>query len=284
MSKFSGKCDLYDHIAGMGGWFDKDGNPVKFGDPNVHVYYSDEWLDFLAFKEQTGGVLHQHRKITLTPWNHEDVKKLCKEFDYQEHTRIVLDKRVKNGQREEKYLTYTYYNKEYTLKELNKKGIWITIDIHFDTLLDLIPYYPYIVSMACGGTVYISQQSFVDEELEDHLDGGWYSDFWQHYKKELQEHYQEVVLEYYNPEGREVTETLKFVKTKDSRYLATTAWPIDSNFKAKWQTNKSHWTSPKIVGENAIEMSKEDFEHYLGDTASVYYVKAKDKEHDLKLC
>lgn len=198
MSQFSGKCDLADHIGGMGGWFDKDGNPVNFGDENVHALYSDEWLDFLAFKKATGGVMHQHKKITLTPWNHEEVKKLCKDFDYQEHTRTVQDKRVKSGQREEKYLTYTYYNKEYTLKELNKKGIWITIDIHFDTLLDLIPYYPYLVTMSCGGTVYISQQSFVDEELDDHLEGGWYSDFWQHYKKELQDHYQEVVLKYYN--------------------------------------------------------------------------------------
>lgn len=204
MSVYSGKCDLFDHISGKGGWFDKDGNPVKFSDPNVHVLYSDEWLDFLAFKKSTSGVMYQHRKITLTPWNHEEVKKLCKEFDYQEHTRTVPDKRAKNGQREEKYLTYTYYNKEYTLKELNNKGIWITIDIHFDTLLDLIPYYPYLVSVCYHSDgkeiIYISQQSFVDEELDDHLEHGWYSDFWQHYKKKLQDHYQEVVLEHYNPE------------------------------------------------------------------------------------
>lgn len=277
MSVFSGKCDVFDHISGMGGWFDKDGKPVKFGDPNVHVLYSDEWLDFLAFKKATGGIMHQHKKITLTPWNHEDVKKLCKEFDYQEHTRIVPDKRQKSGQREEKYLTYTYWGKEYTLKELNKKGIWITIDIHFNTLLDLLPYYPYIVSMCSHSSekeiIYISQQSFVDEELDDHLEYGWYSDFWQHYKKELQDHYREVVLEYYNPEGREILETLKFVKTDEGRYLATTAWPIDSNFEVKWQTNESHWTSPKIVDEHTIEMSKEDFEHYLGATQEVYYVK-----------
>ena len=202
MSVYSGKCDLFDLIAGKGGWFDKDGNPVKFGDPDVHVYYSDEWLDFLAFKKQTGGVLHQHRKMTLTPWNHEDVKKLCPHFDYQEHIRIVPDKRAKNGQREEKYLTYTYYDKEYTLKELNKKGIWVTIDIHFDTLLDLIPYYPYIVSTACAGTVYISSQSYVDRNLEDQLETGWYSAFWQHYKKKLQDHYREVVLKYYNPQSK----------------------------------------------------------------------------------
>ena len=41
MSKFSGKFDLFDHIAGMGGWFDKDGNEVKFGQENVNAYYNE---------------------------------------------------------------------------------------------------------------------------------------------------------------------------------------------------------------------------------------------------
>ena len=202
MSEFSGKCDLFDHISGLGGWFDKDGNPVQFSDPNVHVLYSDEWLDFLEFKKRTGGVMYQHKKIKLTPWNHEEIKKLCPDFNYQEHTRTVQDKRVKSGEREEKYLTYTYWNKEYTLKDLNKRGIYITIEIKFDTLLDLIPYYPYIVAMSfCTEgkqTVYLSERSYVDEELDDHLEYGWYSDFWQYYKKKLQDHYKDVVLEHYS--------------------------------------------------------------------------------------
>ncbi len=276
MSVYSGKCDLSDHISGMGGWFDKDGKPVKFGDPHVHVLYSDEWLDFLAFKKATGGVMHQHKKITLTPWNHEDVKKLCKEFDYQEHTRIVPDKRQKSGQREEKYLTYTYWDKEYTLKELNKKGIWITIDIHFNTLLDLIPYYPYIVSMCAHSdgkeVIYISQQSFVDEEIDDHLEHGWYSDFWQHYKKKLQDHYRDVVLEHYNPTGRIVEEELHFFEV-GGRYMAYTREPIDDGFDVEWITTKTHWTGPKVLNETTIEMYKQDFEGYLGDTVKVRYVK-----------
>lgn len=281
MSQFSGKCDLFDHISGMGGWFDKDGKPVNFGDPDVHVLYSDEWLDFLAFKKATGGVMHQHKKITLTPWNHEEVKKLCKEFDYQEHTRIVPDKRQKSGQREEKYLTYTYWDKEYTLKELNKKGIWITIDIRFNTLLDLIPYYPYLVSMCSHSKekeiIYISQQSFVDEELDDHLEYGMYSDFWQYYKKKLQDHYREVVLEYYNPTGREINEKITFMKETvedgTEKYIGRTLYPIDENFDLMWPVGKTHWTSPKRIDEHRIEMSKEDFEHYLGATQEVYYVK-----------
>jgi len=283
MSRYSGKCDLYDHIAGCGGWFDRNGKPVKFGDPDVHCYYSDEWLDFLAFKKLTGGVLHQHKKIKLTPWNHEEVKKLCPEFDYQEHIRVIPDKRVKSGQREEKYLTYTYWNKEYTLKELNKRGIYITIDIKFDTLLDLIPYYPYIVSMSCSNngkqTVYIAQESFVDEERDGHLEHGYYSDFWQYYKKQLQKHYQEVVLEYFNPTGREIEEDITFYPETDDnkiKYIGRTLYPIDENIEVKWITNKTHWTSPKVVDEYRLEMSKEDYENYLGSKIKVYYAKKKD--------
>ena len=225
-------------------------------------------------------MLFQHKKMKLTPWNHQEIKTLCPEFDYHEHTKIVEDKRSKTGQREEKYLTYTYWGKEYTLKELNKKGIWVTITIHFNTLLDLIPYYPYIVSMACAGTVYISQQSFVDEELDDHLEHGWYSEFWEHYKKELQDHYREVVLTYYNPAGREKVEKITFMKETvedgTEKYIGRTLYAMAENFELKWTTEKTRWTSPKRIDDHRIEMSKEDFEHYLGATQEVYYVEAKE--------
>ena len=280
MSMFSGKCDLCDHIMGSAGWYDRDGKPVKMGDPGVGALYSDEYRDFLEFKKRTGGVLHQHKVLTVTPWNHEDAVKLCPELEVIEHKRIVPDKRQKSGQREDVYYTYKYWGKEYTLKELNKKKVYITIDIHFDTLLDLIPYYPYIVTMSCGNTVYISNQSFVDEELDDHLASGYYSDFWQHYKKELQEHYQEIVLRYYNPAGREIKENITFMKETvedgTEKYIGRTLYPMDENFEPKWTTEKSRWTSPKRIDEHRIEMSKKDFEYYLGATQEVYYVQKKD--------
>ena len=52
MSRFSGKCDLFDHISGLGGWYDKEGNPIKFGESSG-PYYSDEYQDFLEFKKET---------------------------------------------------------------------------------------------------------------------------------------------------------------------------------------------------------------------------------------
>jgi len=284
MSSYSGKCDLADHISGCGGWYDRDGNPVKMGQEGVGAYYSDEMKDFIAFKEKTGGVIHQHKKFKISPWNHDDAIKLCPELEVIEHKRIVPDKRQKSGQREDIYYTYKYWGKEYTLKELNKKGVWITIDIHFDTLLDLIPYYPYIVSMSCGGTVYISDQSYVDEEIEDHLEHGWYSDFWQYYKKELQDHYREVVLRYFNPVGREHIEEVEF---DPDLGIGKVSKPIDENFKLEWRwadgKTHSHWTSPKIVSakDGIIKISEEDLHQYIGRKALVYYVEFK--EHPVQL-
>jgi len=288
MSVFSGKCDLYDHISGTAGWYDRDGNPVKMGEGHG-AYYSDEYRDFLEFKKRTGGVLHQHKVLTVTPWNHEEAVRLCPELEIIEHRKTVQDKRQKSGQREEVYYTYKYWGKEYTLKELNKHKVYITIDIHFNTLLDLIPYYPYIVCMSAYNdgkeTVFISGQSFVDEELEEHLKNGYYSEFWQYYKKKLQEHYQEIVLRYYNPVGREIKENITFMKetTEDGteKYIGRTLYPMDENFEPEWTTNRSRWTSPKKIDEHRIEMSKQDFEHYLGATQEVYYVQKKDYELNL---
>ena len=283
MSIYSGKCDLCDFVMGTAGWYDKDGNPVKMGEGSG-AYYSDEYRDFLEFKKRTGGVLYQHKVLTVTPWNHDEAMKLCPELEVIEHKRTVPDKRQKSGQREEVYYTYKYWGKEYTLKELNKRKVYVTIDIHFDTLLDLIPYYPYLVSMACSNdgkqTVYISSQSFVDEEVDDRLEHGWYSDLWQHYKKRLQEHYQEIVLRYYNPTGREIKENITFVKETaedgTEKYIGRTLYAMDENFEPKWTTKESRWTSPKRLDEHRIEMSKQDFESYLGANQEVYYVRKKD--------
>ena len=103
MSSFSGRCDLYDHISGMGGWYDKKGNQLKFGEGHG-PYYSDEYRDFLAFKKATGGVLDQHRKFLVTPWNHEEAERLCSNLKIVEHNTKHMH-----------YLKYSYlslYNKK----------------------------------------------------------------------------------------------------------------------------------------------------------------------------
>lgn len=238
MSRFSGRCDLCDHIAGLGGWFDKDGKPVKFG--KASRYYSDEMLDFIEFKRQTGGVIHQHKKVKVSKWNQEDVKNHCSGFNFTKHTRKIPDNRCKDKFREETYYTYTYYGKEYTsLKELNKKNVYITIDIHFNTLLDLIPYYPYIVS-ACSHNsdsspesyVFISEKPYPIEQRDERLKtGGLIDNSFQRYQRDLNEHFRDIVLEYYNPTGREQTESLTVHEENGRKFVRPsreidTAWRI----------------------------------------------------------
>lgn len=287
MSLYSGKCDLADHIAGLGGWFDKDCNRVKIGDPNVHVYYSDEMLDFIEFKKRTKGVIHQHKHLKVDLFNQDFIAQKNPNFKVIKHVNKKPDKRNKNGYREIETYTYKYYNKEYTLKEINKKGVYISIDIHFDTLLDLIQYYPYIVSSCCSCNgeeeIYISQNSYVEEEYDSALQFGRESTITALYRKDLQRHYQEVVLRYFNPEGRELIEEINF----DENGVGYTKEKIDPNFEIEWYfekgQSKPHWTSPKVVDYdlNKIQMSDQDYNHYLGNKVKVKYVKYK--EHPLYL-
>jgi hypothetical protein len=281
MSVYSGKCDLADLVFGQGGYFDKDGKSVKFGD-NVGAYYSDEWLDFLAFRKKTGGILYQHKNVKVDSYNAEEIKKHCKEFDYKKIKTQVPDKRSKVGYREITSYIYTYYGKEYTKKELNNKGgVYITVEIHFDTLLELLPYYPYLTSAVVSDgdktTVYISDQSFVEQEFNSLVKHGLVSNSRNHYNQELAKHYAEVALRYYNPTGHEISEEVVF----DSDGVGCTSKKINDrfnlNFDMDWLLNKnghcSHWTSPKMIGENKIQISKQDLEGYVGAIAKIKYVE-----------
>ena len=282
MSIYSGKCDLADHIGGLGGWYNKDGKPIDFGDKNTYVYFSDEYRDFLAFRNRTGGMLYQHLKIEVTRWNLDYVKEHCEEFNYTKHIEQTPDKRAKNGYKEKIFYSYTYWNQEYTsLKELNKKGVYITLTIHFNTLLDLIPYYPYTVTMSCWDNdhevVYISNQSYVIKNRNELLVGG-YENMWETYNKTLQDHYRKVILTYFNPEGRENIEEVSFDKTRKAKVSK----PIDENFNVEWYFNEGennrHWDSPIVIDyeEGEIEMSGPDYATFLPHTVKVKYVEKKD--------
>ena len=121
MSIFSGKCDLFDHISGMGGWYDRNGNKVKFTQEGVSVLYSDPLRDFEEFKRRTGGVIYQHVHIKeVWEGNQEFIKAHCKEFDFAENADEVPDKRKKSGWRADRYFTYYYWGKWYKAKEINK--------------------------------------------------------------------------------------------------------------------------------------------------------------------
>ena len=200
MSRFSGKCDLYDHMC-MEKHRTKDGSDKKEDLEKATVLYSDPIECFEIFKKKTGGVLHQHRRVKeVSEWNHDFIKAHCPMFEIITHIDKITDKRSKTGYREKTYYTYKYWDKEYTAKELSKKGVYITMDIHFETMLDLIPYFPYIISSCCCSkdeeTIYISNQSYVDEQYDELIQNGvdpqghkeWYN-------RELANFYKEYILE-----------------------------------------------------------------------------------------
>lgn len=278
MSRWSGKADFADHIAGMGGWYDRDGNPVEFGQKGVYAYYSDELKDFRAFKEKTGGVMYQHKRIkNIDEWNQKFIKDHCPGFNYVEHVNKIADKRCKSGVREEKYFTYTYFGQEYTQKEINKKGVYITVEIHFDTLLDIIKYYPYIVSSCYSSEgkhiVYLSDRSFVDEEYDRHLQHG-FEGLKADYDKKLAEHYLEVAKDYYLRDLDERECFLFFdtatVDHEDDKYIYyKTVRRIDDLHKAEWYFINGqvvlHWDDPKIIDEHTIRVTKVNITDYLKD-------------------
>lgn len=297
MSRFSGKCDLFDHIAGMGGWYDKDRNPVKFGQEGVGAYYSEELQDFEAFKKATDGVIYQHKCIKkITEWNHNFVAEHCSQFEVLKHERVVADKRKKDGQRTDVYYTYKYWGKEYTQKEISQRGVYITVEIKFDTLLDLIKYYPYIVSFCCSSdgkqTVYITNESFVDEEFDDMLQHGHLARK-DHYEKELANHYLYVCKTYFLPKLDERTKQISLIGCKplhNGYYELLTDSPIDymHHVKFVWADGKkhTHWTSPKMQDQYTILISEQDIENYLvddikHDTVKIEYVE--EIKHDLSL-
>lgn len=184
MSRFSGKCDVFDFMM---------------------MSCDDELKAFETFKKETKGVLHQHRKVTVTEINREWVAKHS-HLTWNEETVV---KTLKDGRtRKVTNTVYTYWGKDYpSLKKLNKKGVYVTIDIPFETIFDLIPYYSYVIA-ACGhseGNSYIvlADESEPDSRFDEYLSRGFVEDprFPSYYKTELQEHYLEVVKRYFSGKG-----------------------------------------------------------------------------------
>ena len=274
MSRWSGKFDLFDHIAGMGGWFDKDGNEVKFGQENVNVYYSDELRDFEAFKKATGGVMYQNVKIGVDEYNQDFIKKHCSHFDYIKTVNEVVDKRCKEGKKEIVSYEYIYFDKKYTLKEINKKGVYISVPIHFETILDIIKYYPYIVTASGSSsgkqTVFISKESYVDTMHKEFLECGLESNR-EFYDKALAKHYIKVVDAYFQYEltRRTVLVHIKrkdLIKDENGDYIYKSEKPLDYMHEPRW-INESvktiRYAAPKIIDEFNIKISKHDVENTL---------------------
>ena len=151
MSRFSGKCDLFDSMM---------------------IGHEDELEAFNTFKEKTGGVLYQYRKVKVTESNRDWVAKHA-DLSWSNHT---VEKTEKNGDKNEILATeYCYYNKPFeSLKKLNKNGVYVKMEIHFNSILDLIPYYPYVPAVWASSegktTVVLPEKSFIEKELDYSLE------------------------------------------------------------------------------------------------------------------
>ena len=298
MSRFSGKCDLADYIAGKGGWYDKEGTPITFGQKGISVYYSDEMKDFEAFKKETNGVLYQHHKIEVDEYNFKFVKDHCPEFDYYEEKNLAKDKRTKSGEKEIQYYKFKYWDHEYfSFKKLNKQGVYITTEIHFDTILDLIKYYPYIVTAVYDNKVFISNRSYVDKNYEENLEFG-SEGLKEFYDQKLAKHYFEVCRDYLCYKLEERTKIIpicclsKNLEMGSNYYISVGTDKIDYNHPIEyvWEDDAHHsfWSSPKYYNETLIELSAQDVENFLKEyiekrKVKIKYVKMLEEDFPLIL-
>lgn len=303
MSVFTGKSvDLADCLFGCGGYYDKDKNPVNFGQEGVNCYYSDVLKDFDAFKQKTKGVIYQQQHIkNVNEYNHDLVAKYNKNFKILKHEEKITDKRRKQGFREKIYYTYEYFGKEYSQKELNKKGgVWIDVEIHFDTILDLIKYVPYHVYQECGSSdglyVVIGSDSYVENEYQDHLQYGFES-LRSHYDKRLRDFYVKIIRRLdYKLEERTYTEDINITEElcpENSEYLVIKVnHKVDYNHPIQFVWGDglkySHWTSPKYYKENCILIHKIDASSYLKEdiddkTVKINYVALPEDGYPIEI-
>jgi hypothetical protein len=225
--------------------------------------------------------LHQERKVLVTESNLDDICKINIQLSYSNHT---IEKQNAKGEiKEVLQKSYRYWDKEYdSLKKLNKHGVYVMIDIPFETIFDLIPYYPYVIACHYWSKekemVILAHDSFVDETIDERLASGWFNEdsisFQWHYKQELAEHTHEVAKELdKNLASRyDVINLHSTQLTKDGEYyLVKTDYPVDYNHKIDWldasmeKHQHTHWTSPAYRDINTIALNEKDIEGYMKD-------------------
>lgn len=185
MGAFSGKCDVLDHML-MEKMYDK--GSYKF---------SDELECFNLFKQRTGGVIYQYQDIPMTPFNVTFIKQLMDKGQLLSSFKTL----ELTG---DKKRPYRIDGKDYTTNQFKNLGhkyyCAFEREIHFENILDLVPYYPYLVIMSTRSDdkekVVISRQSCVVTEYEEALKYGRISSMRDHYENELQQHYVALQKQY----------------------------------------------------------------------------------------
>lgn len=283
MSRYSGVCDIFDEMCFATKPEHRIGGQYSWEVTNEMDAFED-------FKESIGGYLYQHKKVIVDTFNQDFVKDHCSNFEIIENEKEVEDKRVKEGVKKVKYFTYKYWGKEYTLKELNKHGVYIEVAIEINNLLDLIPYYPYAVAVACHSGdkshIIISNKSELEKMDELALKMGRESSS-SYYKHLLQKHYIEVINTWFNLEEREVTEELEIKQLEDKLVVYTTN-KLDYNFPdIEVKRSLHHWIfcSPSIIDydKGIVDVTNVwPDELKVGDKITLTYYKKKDVKLDKK--
>lgn len=173
MSRFSSKCDLYDQI-------------YAFADSSL-----TELECFNNFKKRTGGVIYQSFKVNLEP------------------QKRLLDMWIEKGLVpfiEKKDGNYYYYKEKITIKKLQKKDFYFRRKITFDTILDLVPYYGYVISVCCSDKDHCYVEISSDPEYvirqKEHLMYSGEDIPLNFYLDELRAEYIRVVNEYYPEQAK----------------------------------------------------------------------------------
>ena len=281
MSSVSSKYDLLDLISGMGGWYDKDGNPTD-GKNTTGPLFSDIMRDFEAFKKRTGGILHQSIKVKVDEWNKDYVKSHCKGFDFIKHTEIRDDKRCKEGKKEYSYYTYLYYNKEYKdLKELNKKGVYIVKKIYFNTILELIPFLPYVPAVVASDENKTYVEIARESQIEKHFKNDLFDNseiFCYHDRKNLSKLTQDIILNYMSDyKERTIEQEFKIEKEND-KYIVHLEKPIDYNFEIELPSYREDafiYDYPKQIDEYTLDVTNTYLDIDKQDTIMIKYVYKK---------
>ena len=190
MGSTCGKCCLEDTVLMAKAY------PTKGG------YTSDIMESFEYFREKTHGVIYQRYPITVTKSNQKFVAENNSAFKIIENTKIVPDKRYKSGNRKVVYDTYEYYGKKYdSLKKLNNECyLSVKIEIHFKTIFELLPYFPYLISSAVYSdnkyVITITRESYVESQKKEFLQFGCISSY-NFYNSKLAELYQDIFVKYF---------------------------------------------------------------------------------------
>ena len=276
-----GKYDLYDHICM------KKTYPSNPDNPNSPLV-SDIMECFDVFKEETGGIIYQWVKTEVNIFNQHLVEKKCNGFKVITHKEMKEDKRYKNNKREVVSYTYEYYGKEYkTLKELNKKGVYIDKEIKFDNIIELIPYFPYLIAASGYSNgkewIHLSSESYMDKRYKEDIRFGNDGDYWNHYyRKTLADITKDIILKYFSDyKERTIKEELEVIKDND-KYVIHTSKDIDYNFEAKVdEDNKDkivcYSLTPKYIDNHTLDVSDTYFDIDKRDKIVVKYVYKGDK-------